>query len=124
MKQAIETLFKNFTVNGSVIPVEFLHYQGHGEPYVIYLEYDKDNAYAADDEIEGYVVYYDFDVYGQGNIDDIIEAVKSKLKGAGWTWQPRRDSPDMFDADTEYYHKTLVFAYPVQTDVITNQTTI
>lgn len=114
MKKAIETLFSNFKVNNIAIPVEYLHYEGHGEPYVIYLEYDKDNSYAADDDIEGYVVYYDFDVYGKGNIDDIINAVKAKLKSTGWIWQPRRDSPDMYDADTEYYHKNIVFAYPLQ----------
>ena len=114
MNKSIELLFNNFTVDSVVIPVEFLHYEGHGEPYVIYREYDKDNSYSADDNIEGFVTYYDFDVYGKGDITNIIKAVKAKLKGAGWVWQPRRESPDMYDADTEYYHKTIVFAYPVQ----------
>ena len=114
MNDIIETLFNNFTVDGVAIPVEFLNYQGHGEPYVVYSNYDKDNSYSADDDLAGYVTYYDFDVYGKGNIEPIIEAVKKILKGAGWTWQPRRDSPDFYEADTEYYHKTIVFAYPIQ----------
>lgn len=115
MNAQIETLFSGFKVNNVSIPVSYMVYEGHGEPYVVYRQYDKDNSYGADDDIDGYVTYYDFDVYGQGNILPIIAAVMSKLKGAGWTWQPRRDSPDMYDPDTRYFHKTICFAYPIQT---------
>ena len=114
MNAQIETLFSNFKVNNVSIPVSYMYYEGHGEPYVVYMQYDKDNSYASDDEISGYVTYYDFDVYGKGNILPIIEAIKSKLKNAGWTWQPRRDSPDMYETDTGYFHKTICFAYPIQ----------
>ena len=114
MNAELEVLFNNFTVNGVSIPVELLYYEGHGEPYVTYRQYDKDNSYSSDDEISGYVTYYDFDVYSMGNILPIIKAIKSTLKQAGWTWQPRRDSPDMYEADTGYYHKTICFAYPIQ----------
>lgn len=111
----IKTLFSNFTVNGVSIPVVLINYDGHGEPYVVYREYDKDNSYSSDDEISGYVVYFDFDVYSKSNFVTIVEAIKAKLKQAGWTWQPRRDSPDLYEADTGYFHKTICFAYPVQT---------
>ena len=96
MNAELEVLFNNFTVNGVSIPVELLYYEGHGEPYVTYRQYDKDN------------------VYSKGNILPIIKAIKSTLKQAGWTWQPRRDSPDMYEADTGYFHKTICFAYPRQ----------
>lgn len=112
----IKTLFTGFKVNNVSIPVELINYQGHGEPYVVYREYDKDNAYGADDDIAGYVAYFDFDVYSKGNYLAIVEAIKDKLKKAGWTWQPRRDSPDLFESDTGYFHKTICFAYPVQTE--------
>ncbi len=114
MNAELEVLFNNFTVNGVSIPVALLYYDGHGEPYVVYREYDKDNSYGSDDEISGYVTYYDFDVYSKSNFIPIVEAIKSTLKQAGWTWQPRRDSPDMYEADTGYYHKTICFAYPIQ----------
>ena len=114
MNKEIELLFNNFKVNGVSIPVALIYYDGHGEPYVVYREYDKDNSYSSDDEISGYVTYYDFDVYSKGNFLAIVEAIKSKLKNAGWTWQPRRDSPDMYEADTGYFHKTICFAYPIQ----------
>lgn len=115
MNEQIEQLFTNFKVNGVKIPVALIYYDGHGEPYVVYRQYDKDNSYSSDDEISGYVTYYDFDVYSKGNYLAIVEAIKSILKQAGWTWQPRRDSPDMYEADTGYFHKTICFAYPIQT---------
>lgn len=114
MNEQIETLFNNFTVNGVSIPVSLLFYEGHGEPYVVYMQYDKDNSYSSEDEISGYVTYYDFEVYSRSNYLAIIEQIKTILKGAGWTWQPRRDSPDFFDKDTGYFHKTICFAYPIQ----------
>lgn len=114
MNAVIEQLFTNFTVNGVNIPVALIYYDGHGEPYVVYREYDKDNSYSSDDDISGYVTFYDFDVYSKGNYLAIVEAIKSTLKQAGWTWQPRRDSPDFYEADTGYYHKTICFAYPIQ----------
>lgn len=114
MNEQIETLFNDFTVNGVSIPVSLLFYEGHGEPYVIYMQYDKDNSYSSEDEISGYVTYYDFEVYSKSNYLEIIEQIKRILKGAGWTWQPRRDSPDFFDKDTGYFHKTICFAYPIQ----------
>lgn len=114
MNEQIEILFANFKVNNVLIPVSFMDYQGHEDYYVVYRQYDQDNSYSTDDEISGYVTYYDFDVYGTGNILPIIEAIKSKLKGAGWTWQPRRDSPFMYEPDTRYFHKTNCFAYPIQ----------
>ena len=36
MNELITQIFKNFTVNGVSIPVLFLQYQGHGEPYIIW----------------------------------------------------------------------------------------
>ena len=114
MNTQIETLFANFTVDGVTIPVNYMVYEGHGEPYVVYMEYDNDNSYSSDDEIAGYITYYDFDVYSKGNTRGIIKAIKETLNNAGWTWQPRRDSPDLYDPDTEYYHKTICFAYPIQ----------
>ena len=114
MNEQLEILLTDFTVNGVSIAVAPIFYEGHGEPYVVYRQYDKDNSYSSDDEISGYITYYDFDVYSKSNFLAIIEALKSILKNAGWTWQPRRDSPDMYEADTEYFHKTICFAYPIQ----------
>lgn len=110
INELIETIFTDFTVDGKSVPVAFLRYDGKSTTYVTYMQTDADNTLSADDELEAYVDYYDFDIYSKGNYMPIIEAVKSLLKDNGFTWQPTRSSGDLYDDDTGYYHKTLSFA--------------
>ena len=106
----IEQLFTNFTVGGVQIPVSFLRYEGHGEPYITYMQFDANGSFSADDQLAGYVVYFDFDIYSKSNYLAIIDAVVDLMESAGWTWQVSRSSEDMFEDDTGYYHRTLCFA--------------
>ena len=112
MNELIEQIFENFTVGEVQIPVSFLWYDGHGEPYVTYQQMDADNSLSGDDDLIGYVEFYDFDVYSKSNYYPIIEKIKELLKANGFVWQPSRSSQDMFETDTGYYHKTLNFAIP------------
>ena len=107
MNELIQTIFANFTVDGVSIPVKFLHYEGHGEPYVVYQQTDADASLSGDDDLIGYVDFYDFDVYAKGNYMAIIESVKRLLKQNNFVWQPSRTSSDMYEVETGYYHKTL-----------------
>lgn len=110
MNELIQSILSNFTVNGVHIPVSFMYYKGHGEPYITYMQQDADSSLSGDDELIGYVDYYDFDVYSRGNYLDIIESLKEVLKENGFVWQPSKSSQDFFETDTGYYHKTLNFA--------------
>ena len=110
MNELIESILSNFTVDGVQIPVSFMFYEGHGEPYVVYMGQDMNNSLSGDDELIGYVDYYDFDVYSRGNYLNIIESLKDVLESNGFVWQPSRSSQDFFETDTGYYHKTLNFA--------------
>ena len=76
MNETIEQLFNGFEVGGVEIPVSFLFYEGHGEPYVTYMQTDADASYSGDDSLLGYVDFYDFDIYSKGNYLPIIEAIK------------------------------------------------
>ena len=111
MNELIETILADFTVDKVKIPVSFLFYEGHGEPYVTYMQQDADKSFSGDDELLGYVDYYDFDIYSKGNFFPIIESLKAILKANGFIWQPSRSSIDMFETDTGYFHKTLNFAF-------------
>ena len=111
MNELIESILANFTVEETLIPVSFMYYEGHGEPYIVYMNQDKDKSLSADDDLVGYVDYYDFDVYSKGNFFKIIESLKQILKANGFVWQPSRSSQDYYETDTGYYHKTLNFAY-------------
>lgn len=110
MNAQIEQLFAGFTVNGVQIPVCFLRYEGHGEPYITYMHFDNDRSFSADDQLAGYVTYYDFDIYSKSNYLAIVDAVIDLLQGSGWTYQVSRSSQDMYEDDTGYFHKTLCFA--------------
>lgn len=111
MNELIQSIFAGFVVDGVSVPVKFIYYYGHGEPYVVYQQVDADSSLSGDDDLIGYVDYYDFDVYSKGNYEKIIESVKARLKANGFIWQPSRSSMDMFETETGYYHKTLNFAY-------------
>ena len=111
MNELIERILADFTVDKVKIPVSFMYYEGHGEPYIVYMQQDADKSLSGDDELIGYVDYYDFDVYAKGNYLAIIEELKTILKENGFIWQPSRSSQDMYETDTKYYHKTLNFAY-------------
>ena len=110
INELIETIFKNFKVNGVAIPVKFLRYNGKNTTYITYMQVNADEALSADDELINYVDYYDFDIYSKGDYFDIMEAVKQKLTENNFRWRPDRSSADMYEDDTGYYHKTLNFA--------------
>lgn len=116
MNALIESIFRDFTVDGISVPVSFLHYDGSGKEYVVYSHTDTDNSLSGDDDIIGYAMYYDFDVYTHkngafhGNYTGILEGIQKRLKGHGFVQQLSRSSPDMYEYDTGYYHKTLCFA--------------
>jgi hypothetical protein len=92
------------------VPVSFMFYYGSATTYVTYMQLDKDGTLYADDEIQGTVQYYDFDIYSKGNYFTVVDKIIELLTGAGWTYTPSRDSPDLYERDTKYYHKTLCFA--------------
>lgn len=110
MNELIKKIFTDFEVDGVKIPVKWLKYQGKSESYVIYQQVDIDDSLSGDDDLIGYVEYYDFDIYSKSNYTKIIEKLKKLLKENGFVWQPSRSSTDMYETDTGYYHKTLNFA--------------
>lgn len=117
MNQEIETIFNNFTVDDVVIPVSFAFYDGDADAWIVYSNVDNYNSYAGDDELMGYVTYYDFEIYSKGNYLSIMQAVKDKLIENGWSFIPEYSSPDHYDRDTKTYSKTLNFAKPIQTNL-------
>lgn len=109
----IETLLSDLGV-----PVSFMFYEGNADTYVTYMQLDKDNILAGDDAVIGCVQYYDFDVYSKGNYLDVINNLIELLTAAGWTYNPSRDSPDLYERDTKFFHKTICLAK--ESEVIIN----
>jgi len=51
MNELIESILRDFQVDGVNIPVNFLIYNGHEDQYVTYQEQDEDNSLSADNEL-------------------------------------------------------------------------
>lgn len=107
MNDEILKIFANFKVDGLEIPVKFMKYKGEKTTYITFQEISNNPAFISDDECEYSVKQYDFDIYTKGNFMNILKEVKKKLKANGFTWV--EDSSDMYEDDTEFYHKTTTF---------------
>ena len=110
MNSLITKIFADFKVDNKNIPVAFLKYNGKEETYITYQLINIDNVLCADDEIQSYVNYYDFDIYSKSNYLKIVKELKKVLKNNGFMFQPSLSSNEIFEEDTGYYHKTLCFS--------------
>lgn len=95
------------TATGESIPVAFMVYKGDKKTYITFSELDKYPRLMADDECEYSAPRFDIDIFTQGNFIAILKEVKERLTNAGWTWV--EDSPDLYEADTKFFHKTTTF---------------
>lgn len=107
MEKEIKTIFKNFKVNNKSIPVEHLRYKGKSKTFVTWTIINEVPSLNGDDEALYSVVEVDIDVFSDGNYLDIIKEVKKLMKNNEWVWQ--EDSQEMYEEDTELYHKTITF---------------
>lgn len=97
-------------LSGLGVPYSFMFYEGNADTYITYMQLDKDSALAGDDQVIACVQHYDFDIYSKKNYLNIIERLINLMTAAGWVYNPSRDSPDMYERDTKYYHKTICFS--------------
>lgn len=107
MNNEILKIFKDFTVDGVAIPVEWLKYKGDLKTYIVFSDISETPELCADNECVYSTKQYDFDIFSDGNYLNILKAVKQKLKTNGWTWV--EDSPTMYEEDTGLYHITTTF---------------
>ena len=63
MNSLIKQILDAMRVNGKAIPHAFLFYEGHANTYITYQQIDADSSLSGDDDLIGYVDYYDFDIY-------------------------------------------------------------
>lgn len=109
MNAEIETMFNNFTVDGTAIPVDFLHHDAEtpGETYITYNSMIELPGVVADNQLQNTAQAYDFHIFSQSNYANIESAVKALLGGNGWVFN--QASEDLYEEDTKYYHKIITF---------------
>ena len=107
MNEEIEKIFENFIVDGVKIPIGFIKYFGKEETYLTYQSAGNDPSMASDDQIKYSEDTIDIDIYTKGNYLNIMKEIKNKMLANDYVWDG--DSPDMYEQDTGYYHKTTSF---------------
>jgi hypothetical protein len=107
MNEELKTIFKNFKVNNLIIPVNHLFYKGSSKTFVTWTILSEVPILSANDEDLYSVVEVDIDIFSDSNYLDIVNEVKKIMKKHNWLWV--EDSSEMYEDDTELYHKTITF---------------
>ena len=108
MNNELKAIFGDvIVVNGKSAPVAHLRYKGKGTTFVTWTITAENPAMSADDEPLYSVVTVDVDVFSKGNYLALATEIKQLMKQHDWVWVG--DSAEMYEEDTELYHKTISF---------------
>jgi hypothetical protein len=89
-------------------PVEFQKYSGDQSTYITFFCYNElGEVYAENKEvITGY--YLQVDLWSKGDYMELADNIKTAMENAGFR---RTSSIDLYEKDTEIYHKAIRFNY-------------
>lgn len=93
------------------IPTFPITKKGDHETYITFFLYDESAAFIADDKEQKTAYYVQVDVWTKDALvfTELYEKVRQTLIGAGFG--KRGVSPDLYEDDTQIYHKGLRFYY-------------
>ena len=106
MNEELKEIFGE-ALSGGTVPVAHLRYKGKDTTYVTWTITAEAPALSADNEPLYSVVAVDVDVFSKGNYLALVNEIKQLMKQHEWVWTG--DSPEMYEEDTELYHKTISF---------------
>ena len=108
MNEELKAIFGDAIVVGGVsVPMAHLRYKGNRTLFCTWTITGESPGLSADDEPLYSVVTVDVDVFSKGNYLATVAEVKQLMKDNNWVWTG--DSPEMYEEDTELYHKTISF---------------
>jgi len=107
MHSEIKSIFDNFIIENEKIPVSHMKYSGTSNTYVIWTIIGETPALIGNDDPLYSVVQVDFDIYSDKNYLKILDKIKEKMKANDWVWV--EDSVEMFENDTQLFHRTTTF---------------
>jgi len=100
-------LGSNLIINAKTIPVAHLKYKGNSKTYITWVIINETSSLSANDiDLYG-VCSVDIDIFSDGNYLEIVKEIKKIMKSNEWIWI--EDSTEMYEEDTELYHKTCTF---------------
>ena len=108
MEEELKQIFgDDLIIHGESIPISHLTYRGKSRRYITWMIIGEAPDLSANDEDLCSVVSVDVDIYSDSNYLDIIKEIKKKMKNNDWVWTG--DSSEMYEEDTQLYHKTCSF---------------
>lgn len=108
MNEELKRIFGDSIIaGGKQIPTAHLRYVGSSKTYVTWTILGEKPALAGDDECLYSVVEVDVDIFSDRNYQDVLRTIKKLMKENDWVWL--EDSPEMYEEDTELYHRTCTF---------------
>ena len=94
-------------VGNREIPIAHLRYKGSSKTFVTWTITGETPELTANDEDLCSICSVDVDVFSDGNYLDIVKEIKQIMKNNDWVWV--EDSAEMYEEDTDLYHKTCSF---------------
>lgn len=108
MNEELKSIFGDAVTVGKLsVPVAHLRYKGKETTYVTWTITEETPALSADNSPLYSVVAVDVDVFSKGNYLALAAEIKRLMLKHDWVWTG--DSPEMYEEDTELYHKTISF---------------
>ena len=108
MNEELKSIFGDkIAVDGANVPTAHLRYRGKESTYVVWMITAETPVLCGDDIPLYSIVSVDVDVFSKGNYNKVITEIKRIMNDNGWVWT--EDSAEMFEEDTEQYHKTISF---------------
>lgn len=107
MNEEIKLILENLIVGEEQIPVAHLRYKGKSKKFVTWTITGEAPALSANDEDLCSICSVDVDIFSDSNYLDIEKEIKQKMKNNEWVWV--EDSEEMYEEDTDLYHKTISF---------------
>ncbi|MDR1240275.1 MAG: hypothetical protein LBK29_00115 [Oscillospiraceae bacterium] len=103
----IESIFKDFKLDGIQIPVNFLFYTGKADSYLTYYTYMEEPSLYANDTNKAEIASVTLDIFSRNNFKILVETVKQKMTDGGFTWQS--NASENYEPDTKYFHVPVNF---------------
>lgn len=99
------------------IPVSFQKYTGKAKEYITFHEYSV-NGQEYEDDVEAMTGHYiQVDIWSKGDYTQLVSKVKELLIKCGFK---RLNEEDLYESDTEIYHKGIRFYFLEQREELYN----
>lgn len=108
MNEELKSIFGDaVTVGKKSVPFAHLRYKGKETTFATWTITGETPKLSADNLPLYSVVTVDVDVFSKGNYLALVTEIKRLMLENEWVWTG--DSPEMYEEDTELYHKTISF---------------